>query len=91
VETPAEDFIYDRIYERCGLKIFRQEKKLTGFELVKDLYDKLYLKTISLQQRMKYSTKPSKRAFDVMLRYPYEIYGPERMNIMVSREFLSNF
>lgn len=92
VEAPKEDFnIYGRIYELCGLKIFHQEKKLTGFELVKDLYDKLYLNTISLQQRMKYSTKPSKRAFDIMLRYPFEIYGPEEMDIMVSREFLPNF
>lgn len=79
------------IYKHFGLYILPQEKKLTGFEKIKDLYDKEYLNTLSLKQKMKYSSKPSKRAFDIMLRYPFEIYGPEEMDIKVSREFLPNF
>lgn len=54
-----------------GIPVIPQTTKYTGFEKVKDLYDQ-YSYKISNKTRLKYSNKPSKRPYDLLLRYPLE-------------------
>jgi hypothetical protein len=62
------------IYRAAGFPVIDQPKKLNGFERLKEYYDK-YDNRIDRLTRFKYGNKPSKRAFDLLFRYPYEGYG----------------
>lgn len=59
-------------YLKNGIPVQRQEIKTTGFEKVKDYYDKNFYELVPKLNRIKYAVKQSKRTFDLLLRYPYE-------------------
>lgn len=69
-----KDFYQSRVlsYQTAGFPVIPQIKKLTGFEQVKDIYDQQYSHRISAQARLQFAEKSSNRAFDILLRYPYE-------------------
>jgi hypothetical protein len=56
-----------KLLEAAGVPIIPQEDKFTGFEKIKDYYDKAT--TLSYQDKIKYHAYPSKRNFDVLFRY----------------------
>lgn len=72
-------------YLAAGFPVLPQEKKLTGFELVKDYYDKHYWHLATPKMRFKYNNKTSKRTFDILLRYPLEEIFPQ-----IDYEFVYN-
>ena len=57
-----------KLYHLAEIPVIPQLKKYSGFELIKDYYD-ARPNTITGVERAKYSTKPSKRDFDIMFRY----------------------
>lgn len=57
--------------QSVGIPVIPQITKYTGFERVKDFYDQ-YAYKISNRLKLKYSNKPSKRPYDLLLRYPLE-------------------
>lgn len=59
-------------YHQAGFPVIAQEQKYTGFEKVKDYYDKHLWHLATPKMRIKYNSKPSKRTFDIVLRHPYE-------------------
>jgi|688.fasta_scaffold60116_2 hypothetical protein len=54
-----------------GIPVIPQLAKYSGFERVKEYYDKFHSE-IPVITRLKYASKPSKRAYDLLLRYPLE-------------------
>ena len=73
------DFTYIakcRVYSDSGFPILPQVSKFSGFENIKDYYDTCT--SISFNERIRFSNKPSKRNFDIIYRYrlhemiPYE-------------------
>lgn len=56
------------IYRHYNIPIIEQNTKLSGFELIKDSFDTVP-NLISKQDRLRYSSKPSKRPFDIAYRY----------------------
>lgn len=60
-----------KIYELSGFNILPQEKKLSGFELVKEHYDKFTDRTNKFE-KLKYYDRPSNRIFDIIFRYRME-------------------
>lgn len=59
-------------YKEIGIPIIPQATKTSGFEVVKDYYDKHYYNLVPTLNRLKYANKASKRTFDLLYRYPYE-------------------
>ena len=57
-----------RLFHYHGFPIIPQPKKYSGFEKIKDYYDKIP-KLVSTLERIKYADKPSKRVFDIVFRY----------------------
>lgn len=53
-------------YQMSGFDVIAQDKKLTGFEGIKESYDNV---KIDRRLKMKWSHMPSKRVFDVLFRY----------------------
>jgi hypothetical protein len=66
-------------YHQAGFPVIAQSEKFTGFEKVKDYYDLHFKDQVTVQQRIEFSNKPSKRTFDLLLRYPYEKLLGERL------------
>ena len=61
------------LYKQAHFPIIPQSQKFSGFEKYKDYYDQYYGDIYKNREtRMKYARKPSQRAFDWILRYPYE-------------------
>jgi len=60
------------VYTKNNIPVVPQATKVTGFEKIKDYYDKNFSHLITPQHRIKYATKHSKRVFDLLYRYPYE-------------------
>lgn len=60
------------VYQQNGFPVIPQLSKTTGFEKVKDYYDKNFFHLVPKIDRLKYATKPSRRTFDLLYRYPYE-------------------
>jgi hypothetical protein len=54
--------------KKIGIPIIPQDKKYSGFEKVKELYDNRY-DLVSTRDRLKYAHMPSKRIFDIVFRY----------------------
>lgn len=54
--------------KKIGIPIIPQERKFSGFEKVKELYDARF-DLVSVKDRLKYSSMPSKRIFDIVFRY----------------------
>lgn len=55
-----------RIFKNAGFDIVPQKSKLTGFETIKKMYDTY---DVPSKLRIKYAHMPSKRPFDLILRY----------------------
>jgi hypothetical protein len=66
-------------YRDAGFPVIPQTMKFTGFELAKDYYDEHFADQVTVQQRLEFANKPSKRTFDLLLRYPYEKLLGERI------------
>lgn len=54
-----------------NMPVIPQLTKYTGFERVKEFYDQ-YINNVPIKTKLQYSHKPSKRAYDLLLRYPLE-------------------
>lgn len=61
-------------YIRAGFPIRRQIKKLNGFEKLKEYYDPM-IDRISVRDRLRFSSRISKRPFDILFRYKLEDFG----------------
>ena len=59
-------------YHLAGFPVIGQPAKQTGFEKVKDLYDSTHKHLVTIRMRLEFANKPSRRVFDLLLRYPYE-------------------
>ncbi len=83
----AYSIIYDKKYLKCipsngyhtykykllsyeGLRLIKPDLKYTGFEKVKDYYDINH--SVDKKTILRYRNKPSRRSFDLILRYPLE-------------------
>jgi hypothetical protein len=55
-----------------NIPVIAQPQKYTGFEKVKEYYDEHYGHLITPKLLLRYANKPSKRVYDLLLRYPYE-------------------
>jgi hypothetical protein len=66
-------------YVENGFPIIPQSEKFTGFEKLKNYYDK-YSERVTPKDRLKFAMKPSKRVFDLIFRYPYE--GAENYKVI---------
>jgi len=64
-----------KLYQDYGFPVIRQEKKLTGFELVKDYYDKNYAHLVTVSDKLSriQGRQRSYRVFDLLLRNKYEL------------------
>lgn len=72
-------------YHKLGFPVIPQEKKLSGFEKVKDYYDQEYSKLVDWKIKAKYAHKSSHRTYDLILRYPYEdIIPPVHYDILLN-------
>lgn len=58
-------------YEYVGIKVIPQVHKFSGFEKIKDLYDNRD-DLVSIKDKVEFSSKPSKRYFDIHYRYKLE-------------------
>jgi hypothetical protein len=54
--------------QRADIPVIPQVQKYTGFEQIKEYYDKQQDR-VSIRDRLKFANKPSKRVFDVLFRY----------------------
>jgi hypothetical protein len=64
-----------KLYQDYGFPVLRQEKKLTGFELVKDYYDKHHAQDVTISDKLSriQGKQRSNRVFDLLLRNKYEL------------------
>lgn len=72
----SNDYDYQtkvEIYIKNGLMVSPQDNKTTGFEKIKDYYDEKYYNLVPKKDRIRFAAKHSKRTFDLLLRYPYEL------------------
>jgi hypothetical protein len=72
---PKVDGYQSRVlhYQLNGFPVVPQDKKYSGFELVKDYYDTELKHLLTPNLKLRYGViKASKRTFDLVLRYPYE-------------------
>lgn len=61
-------------YQRNGFPVIPQEYKMTGFESIKDYYDKHFSHLVTPQDRIaRNQTQKSNRTFDLLLRNKYEL------------------
>ena len=70
-EYPSGMTIYDikiNRFKQAGFPVIPQQNKFSGFEKIKDYYDKVP-NLVTLKDRLQYANKPSKRAFDIAFRY----------------------
>lgn len=73
------------ILQREGLPVIPQDNKYTGFERVKEFYDQYHSK-IPKSVKLKYASRPSKRAYDLLFRYPLEEkYGYSKFKYLINR------
>ncbi len=64
----------DKNYLNVGIPLSIPKDKFTGFEKIKEYYDK-YNDRVSNKDRIRFIKKPSTRVFDLLFRYPYEKAG----------------
>lgn len=60
------------VYEAIGVPIVRQTTKLTGFELIKNYFDQFKTR-VSVIDKLRFGSLPSKRVFDQLFRNKYLI------------------
>lgn len=76
-----------KIYQDNGFPVIGQDKKFTGFELVKDYYDQHYSHLIKVSDRLqRTSYQPSQRTFDLLLRNKYEALYHQDKYITIRQE-----
>ena len=69
-------------YHLAGYPVIAQPEKQTGFEHLKNYYDD-QMHRVSIENRIKYSSQPSKRAFDLLFRYPfYSGHGKSKFQVV---------
>lgn len=73
-DTVMNNHTKNTIYMNSGIPVVLPEQKYTGFEKLKDYYDKYYNR-VTPYAKLKFSSKPSNRVFDLLFRYPYENTG----------------
>lgn len=61
------------VYQRSGFPVIPQGNKMTGFEGVKEYYDR-FPKSVAVATRLRYASQPSKRVFDLLYRYKWLKY-----------------
>lgn len=61
-----------KLWHSSGFPIIPQNAKYTGFEKVKNYYDARYGCLVTNKMKLKFSHRASIRAYDMLLRYPYE-------------------
>lgn len=77
------------LYHRNGFPVIPQKTKQSGFEQVKDYFDKHYANMVSGNSKLKYMNKLSKRTFDLLLRYPYEeLYGIQPKKVYINQDII---
>jgi hypothetical protein len=59
------------LYIKAKFPIIEPIQKFTGFEKVKEFYDK-YSYRVTTNEKLKYLSKRSRRVFDLLFRYPYQ-------------------
>jgi hypothetical protein len=85
VEHVGYDFKIEN-YKNNHLPITPQKQKSTGFEKIKDIYDEKYYHLVPPLNRLRFAKKPSKRTFDLLLRYPYEImFGDQPLQFIINK------
>lgn len=85
VEHVGYDFKIEN-YKNNHLPITPQKQKSTGFEKIKDIYDEKYYHLVPPLNRLRFAKKPSKRTFDLLLRYPYEImFGAQPLQFLINK------
>lgn len=57
------------LLQSAKVPVIPQETKLTGFEKIKDVCDIKYRSVVTIKDKIKYHTMPSKRTFDILFRY----------------------
>lgn len=70
-ETFKDKLAYERKvigYQLAGFDVIPQATKMTGFELVKDYYDKKP-ELVTFRDRLEFAKYPSRRVFDLRYRY----------------------
>jgi hypothetical protein len=73
-------------YKNNHLPITPQKQKSTGFEKIKDIYDEKYAHLVPPINRLRFAKKASKRTFDLLLRYPYEImFGDQPLQFIINK------
>lgn len=73
-------------YQENGLPVIPQTQKFSGFEKVKDYYDKNFYHLVDVKKKLKFSTKQSNRTFDFLLRYPYEeLYNDQKIIYYINK------
>jgi hypothetical protein len=72
-------------YEGLAVPVIPQPNKQTGFEIIKDYYDTRNDLIISPKERIRYSSKPSKRKFDILFRYRYHDLIPYQDRLVIIR------
>jgi len=88
MENKGKKTHYSKIdtYIKNGIPVVPQVTKTTGFENIKDYYDKHFSHLITPLHRIKYSTKHSKRVFDLLYRYPYEeLFDTSTLTYIINR------
>jgi hypothetical protein len=77
--TPVDKAPMSYIYQNSGYPVIPQPAKFNGFEKIKKYYDKYITRVLPLD-RLKFSSKASSRAFDLLFRYPFEGTGKCKAN-----------
>jgi hypothetical protein len=74
-ETPINKYnTRYEIYQAAGFPVISQKEKFNGFEKIKEYYDK-YFNRVKPIDKLRFASKPSKRTFDLLFRYPFEGSG----------------
>jgi len=63
-------------YIKGGFTVISPPQKYTGFEKIKDYYDK-YTRRVTSKQKLLYARLPSARVFDYLFRYSFYASGKE--------------
>lgn len=75
------------IYASAGFPLAIPVRKFNGFEKIKEFFDR-YHDDIPSLHRLKYSDKPSDRAFDLLFRHPYEGVGHQYKDRAAMKQML---
>lgn len=72
-----------------GIPVIPQPGKQTGFEKIKDYYD-LHASKVTVLDRLRFSSMPSKRVFDILFRYKFMSVTPYIDEVVYQGGYLSS-